>query len=126
MKQLHDRKVFKPIMSSELTTQERKRAMESLIILIEKRDGRIKARTCANGSIQRDYIPRENAASPTASTDSVLITGVIEAKQKRDIMTLDIPNAFVQTSIPPGDEKVIMKIRGVLVDILCECIRPTS
>ena len=35
-------------------------------------------------------------------------------------MSLDIPNAFVQTSIPPGDEKVIMKIRGVLVDILYE------
>ena len=33
-------------------------------------------------------------------------------------MTLDIPNAFVQTPIPQGEEKVIMKIRGVLVDIL--------
>ena len=94
--------------------------MESLIVLTEKRDGRVKARTCANRSTQRDYIPREDAASPTASTDCVLITGVIEAKQQRDIMTLDIPNAFVQTSIPPGEEKVIKKIRGVLVDILCE------
>jgi len=120
MKQLHDRKVFKPIMSSELTSQERRRAMESLIFLTEKRDGRIKARTCANGSTQRDYIPREDAASPTASTDSVLITGVIEAKQRRDIMTLDIPNAFVQTPIPKGEERIIMKIRGVLVDILCQ------
>ena len=110
MKQLHDRKVFKPIMSSELTTQERKRVMESLIFLTEKRDGRVKARTCANGCIHRDYIPREDAASPTASTDSVLITGVIEAKQHRDIITLDIPNAFVQTPIPQGEEKVIMKI----------------
>ena len=120
MKQLHHRKVFKPNMSSELTTQERKRAMESLIFLTEKRDGRVKARACANGSTQRDYIPREDAASPTASTDSVLITGVIEAKQQRDVMTLDIPNAFVQTPIPQGDERVIMKIRGVLVDILCQ------
>ena len=120
MKQLHDRKVFKPIMSSELTSQERRRAMESLIFLTEKRDGRVKARTCANGSTQRDYIPREDAASPTASTDSVLITGVIEAKQRRDIMTLDIPNAFVQTPIPKGEERIIMKIRGVLVDILCQ------
>jgi hypothetical protein len=100
MKQLHDRKVFKPIMTSELTTQERKRAMESLIFLTEKRDGRVKVRTCAKCSIQRDYIPREDAASPTASTESFLITGVIEAKQRREIMTLDIPNAFVQTPIP--------------------------
>ena len=37
-------------------------------------------------------------------------------------MTLDIPNASVQTSVPQGeeDEKIIMKIRGVLVDILME------
>ena len=100
MKQLNDRKVFKPIMFSELSTQEKKRAMESLIFLTEKRDGRVKVRTCANGSSQPDYIPREDAVSPTASTDSVLITGVIETKQQRDIMTLDIPNAFVQTPIP--------------------------
>ena len=37
-------------------------------------------------------------------------------------MILDIPNAFVQTNIPHGenDEKIIMKIRGVLVDMLVE------
>ena len=120
MRQLHDRVVFKPIRISEMTARERKRAMESLIFLVEKRDGRIKARTCANGSTQRDYIPKEDAASPTASTEAVLITGVIDAKQNRDVMTLDIPNAFVQTKIPKGEEKNIMKIRGALVDILCE------
>jgi len=35
-------------------------------------------------------------------------------------MTLDIPNAFVQTLIPQDSDKVMMKIRGPLVDILCE------
>ena len=51
-----------------------------------------------------------------------MITGVVDAKQNCDVMTLDIPNAFVQTSIPQGDqdEKIIMKIRGILVDILVE------
>lgn len=54
------------------------------------------------------------------STDSVLITGVVDARQERDVMTIDIPNAFVQTDIPDGEEKIIMKIRGVPVDILCD------
>ena len=36
MKQLHDRVVFQPIKVEDLTEQERKRAMESLIFLIEK------------------------------------------------------------------------------------------
>jgi len=53
-----------------------------------------------------------------AATEAILITGVIEAKQHRDI-TLDIPNAFVQTPIPQDGDKVMMKIRGPLVNILC-------
>jgi len=106
MKQLHDRVVFKPIRILSMTARERKRAMESLIFLSEKQDERIKARTCANGSTQRDYIPKEDAASPTVSTEAVLLTGVIDAKQRCDVMTLDIPNAFVQTTIPKGDKKI--------------------
>ncbi len=120
MKQLHDRVVFEPIHIAKMTMLERKRAMESLLFLTEKRDGTIKARTCANGSTQRAYIPREEATSPTASTPAILITGVIDAKQNRDIMTLDVPKAFVQTPIPESGEKIIMKIRGNLVDILLE------
>jgi hypothetical protein len=45
---------------------------------------------------------------------------VLDAKQGRDVMTLDVPNAFVQTPIPQGGDKIIMKIRGSLVDILLE------
>ena len=120
LKQVHDRVVFEPIHVKDLTPLERKRAMESLLFLVEKRDGRIKARMCANGSTQREYIPREDASSPTAATESVLITGVIEAKQHRDVMTNDIPNAFVQTPVDTTGEKIIMKIQGKLVDHLLQ------
>jgi hypothetical protein len=103
-----------------MTLIERKRAMESLIFLTEKRDKTIKARACANGSTQRAYIPREEALSPTAASEAIITTGVIDAKQRRDVMTLDIPNAFVQTTISQDGDKIIMKIRGQLVDILLE------
>ena len=122
MSQLHRRMVFKPVKVETLTLQERKRAMESLMFLVEKRDKSIKARTVANGSTQRPYTPKEEAASPTAATYSIFVTATIDAKQNRDVMTLDIPNAFVQTEVPQkkGDEKIIMKIRGSLVDMLLE------
>jgi hypothetical protein len=96
--------------------------MESIIFLVENRDGTIKGRTCANGSTQREYMDRDEAASPTAMTESIVITGVIDAKQRRDIMTADIPNAFVQTDIDKKEigERIIMKIRGPLVDMLLE------
>ena len=118
LRQLHDRVVFEPISIEEMTTLEKKRAMESLIFLNEKRDETIKARMCANGSTQRAYISREEATSPTAASEAIITTGVIDAKQERDVMTLDVPNAFVQTDIPLDGDKIIMKIRGQLVDIL--------
>ena len=96
--------------------------MESLLFLVEKRDGRIKARFCANGSTQREYMERNESGSPTVATESILITCVIDAKQGRDVMTCDIPNAFVQTELEIAVEgkRIIMKIRGQLVDILLE------
>ena len=73
-------------------------------------DGTIKAQACANGSMQRSFSEREKAASPTVSTEALMITSVVEVKQRRDVVTLNIPNAFVQTPIPESNEKTIMRI----------------
>ena len=120
MKQIHDRVVFRPIRIDNMSETERKHAMESLMFLVQKKWGRIKARTCANGSTQRQYITKDEATNPTVSHEATIIKGVIEAKQRCDIMTADIPNAFVQTDIDQSDEKIIMNIGGELVDILVE------
>ena len=91
---------------------------------MEKRDLSLKARLCANGSTQREYMDRDDASSPTVICESILITAGIDAKQGRDVMTCDIPNAFVQTNIPveklKKGRRIIMKMRGALVDILVE------
>ena len=51
----------------------------------------------------------------------MLITGVADAKQRRDIITLYISNAFIQIDIlDKNSEKIIMKIRGLLVGISLE------
>ena len=54
-------------------------------------------------------------------TESVLLTAAIEAKERRDVATFDIPNAFIQTMVEDTDEqgdRIIMKIRGAMVDML--------
>ena len=61
--------------------------------------------------------------SPTASTEGVMLTSVVDAKEEQDVMSADIPNAFIQAKMPKanienGVERVIMKITGKLVDIL--------
>ena len=80
LSQLHNREVFKPVMLSDLTKEEKDKAMNSLIVLIEKRDDTIKARACANGKIQRTCIDKNKAASPTVITEALLTTAIIDAK----------------------------------------------
>ena len=97
-----------------MTADERKKAMESLIFLTEKKDGRLKARTVANGSVQRRWMEHEDTASPTTALESVLLSATINAREGRDVATVDIPNVFIQTEVPQeeGKERIILKIRG--------------
>jgi len=83
MKQLHDQECFKPINVKDVTKSENQKAIESLLFLVEKRDGRIKVRHCTNGKPQRQWMDREDVSSPTVSTELTLITSVIDAKKAR-------------------------------------------
>ncbi len=49
-----------------------------------------------------------------------MLTCVIDAQEGRDVAVVDIPNAFVQTVVSEedADHRVIVRIRGPLVDIL--------
>ena len=76
--------------------------------MVEKRDGTIKSRLCANGRKQRNWISKEDTSSPTASIKSILLMAAIDAKEKRDTIVMDIPNAFIQTE--QTGEAVHMKI----------------
>ena len=118
--QLHNRGLFTPILPTKVTDEEKYKAMDSIIFITEKRDCSIKAQACANGSVQRKYITKEEASSPTVTMDGLLTTCCIDAKQEREIITLDIPNAFVQTPLPDNDEGIIMQIKGKLAEILTE------
>jgi hypothetical protein len=93
-----------------------------MIFLVEKEDKRLKARACANKSIQQKFIKKKEASSLKVATESILLTGIIEAKEKRDVMTTNILNAYFQTSagLAKDGERIIMKIRVALVDMLVE------
>ena len=56
LSQVHNREVLPLIEPSNLTTQEGERAMDGIIFLTEKGYSSIKAKTCANGSTQTQYI----------------------------------------------------------------------
>ena len=62
--------------------EEKEASLQYLMLLKEKRCGKIKGRTCADGSSQRAYIPREEATSPTVSMESLIATLIIDAKEQ--------------------------------------------
>ena len=112
---------FTPISISDLTSDEKKKAVQALMFLSEKRDGTVKGQMVYDGSKTRLWIDKSKASSPTVSTESIMLTGIIDSFEGRDTMIADVPNAFIQAQLPDADkegERVIMKITGVLVDLL--------
>ena len=55
---------------------------------------------------------------PTVTTDSVLLTSIVNAKENKDIAVIYILNVFIQTRFKEKNCMVTIKLRGVLVDIL--------
>ena len=51
------------------------------------------------------------------TTDSVMITVAIAAKERRDVMMLDLPGAYLHTN---NDEETIMLLKGKLAELLVQ------
>ena len=122
VKQLHDRTCFRAMAVAELTRREKERAMEGLLFISQKSTGEHKGRLAYNGKPTRAWVSREDKSSPTAGTESIFITCAVDAAEKRDVMSLDVPNAFIQAKLPIAKvgERIIMKLRGEVVDWLVE------
>ena len=58
MSQLDNMTAFTPIMVNELSNKEKKIALNVLVIIREKRCGKIKGRVVADGSKQRGLVPK--------------------------------------------------------------------
>ena len=81
-----------------------------MMLVTEKRCGKIKGRMVFDGRKTRKWITKEDSASPTATLEGILWTLTIDAYDNRDVMSADVPNAFIQTEMPElrkGEERVI-------------------
>ena len=115
LQQLHDRQVLKPQHGSKLSVEAKRRSLNYLMFLKEKRCGKIKARGCADGRKQRAYIGKEEASSPTVMIESLLLSCVIDAAEGRDVATVDIPGAFMQADM---DETVHVRMEGRMAELI--------
>ncbi len=123
VKQLHWQNSFKPVNWNKILPKKKKAILESHIFFKKKKLGEVKARKVASGNKQHDFIDKEDASSPTVTQDSVVLTCMIDAKENRDVATIDIPNAFIQTVVKVSKDRVIIQLQGLMVNIL-EKIEP--
>ena len=115
--QLEDMNTFEPLQAHKLSRVQRTEALRVINLIKEKRDNSLKGRTCVDGRPQRKYISKEQAASPTVSTEALLCTLVVDAHEDRYVATADVKGAYLHAEI---DDYVILKLDGEVVDVFCK------
>ena len=86
-------------------------------LIKEKRCGKIKGRTCADGRPQRQLYERSETSSPTASSDAIILTLIINAMENRDMATANVAGAYLNADM---DDYVLMRLEGEDVDLMCD------
>ena len=117
LQQHHDMETYHPVDPKTLTYEQRREALQSLIFLTEKRTGEVKTRSCADGSKQRRRpgYKKEDNASPTVANEATMFMAAINAFERRDIMSIDLPGAFLHTM---NDEEIFMLLKGPLAELM--------
>ena len=96
-------------------------ALSYLMFLKRRRIDIVKARGCADGQPQRKFILKEESSSPTASTYALFISCAMDAMEGRQVVTCDIPGAFLQLQADwPDDNDCYLKFKSLMVDIICD------
>ena len=115
--QLNDKGVFRPRYFGNLLPEERRKALRAITLVTEKRSGIIKGRTVADGRAQREYTAPESVFSPTVSTEGLMLSLAIDAKENRCVAVADVEGAYLHADM---DELVIMVFEGDMVDYMVQ------
>jgi hypothetical protein len=86
--------------------------------IVEKRDGRIKARTVADGRSQERYM-NEETHSPMVRLESIMLCSLIDAYERRYVRTINIKGAFLKAKVL-DDLELIVKMEGKLAELMNE------
>jgi hypothetical protein len=71
----------------------------------------------ADGRPQQPLYKKHETASPTVSTDALLLTVAIDANEERDVAMADVAGAYLKADMTDFD---LMKFVDESVDILCD------
>ena len=104
-------------MASELKATQKREALRAINLIKEKRCGKLKGRTCADGSTQRKHFTKEQTSSLTVSTDALMLSIIINTYEERDVATANVVGVYLNADMP---DFTVMKLTGDSVDIMCK------
>ena len=104
----------------EVTSKIKSMTLSYLMFLKQKQSGKKKARGCVDGRPQREYISKDKCRSPTVSLYALMASCVMDAIDEREVITVDIPGAFLQGEWPQNEHPGYIKFTGIMVDMMCE------
>ena len=92
--------VIWPIHPSKINNEEKKRALDAVNLIKKKRCGKIKGKTCADGSKQKYFLRHnESISSPTVSLEGIIGLLLIGAHEGRDVAIFDVPGSYLQAEM---------------------------
>ena len=119
-KELHqfcDHRVVEPKKPQDLSYEQRRRSLAYTMFMKLKSDEvTIKGRGCADGRKQRDWLSKEDTSSPTVSTEGLMLSCMVDVMKDREVATVDIPGAFLQTDYDKVD--IHIKLEGAMVTLI--------
>ena len=51
----------------------------------------------------REWLTKQDSVIPMVYLENIILTGVIDTHKEQDIVTVDIPNVFIQMPLPQVD-----------------------
>ena len=81
----------------DMTSDIQKKLLVYLMFLKHKQFGKVKAYGCADGSLQRKYVSKDDSSSPTVSIYAVMTQYVMSVMEGQKVVTCDIPGEFLQS-----------------------------
>lgn len=108
---------FGEIDYDKISQNDKDKALPILMFMVLKRNGLLKTRGCANGSVQRLYTNKADVSSPTPDFYAFKFIAAVIAREGRDVATVDLPGFFLQTD---QDEKILLKVTGAVALLLVE------
>ena len=97
--QLDYKGAYEPIQAVDLTKTQQKKALRIINLIKEKRNGRLKGRSVADGRPQRMLYTKEETSSPTTTPESVFLTTLVDAVEDRHVVVADVTGAYLNADM---------------------------